>query len=97
MSCHAAVKKDSPHIRKLARYHQDNRPVPWVRVYQIPSFVGFSHKAHLDSGATCEDCHGKVAARDRLFRETDISMGGCMDCHRARKAPNDCTFCHEQR
>jgi hypothetical protein len=22
-------------------------------------------------------------------------MNGCMDCHRAKKASNDCTFCHE--
>ena len=97
MTCHAAVKTDSPSIRRLAEFHKDTRPVPWVRVYQIPSYVSFSHKAHLETGATCETCHGKVAERDRLFKETDISMGGCMTCHRVNKAPNDCTFCHEQR
>jgi cytochrome c7-like protein/class III cytochrome C family protein len=97
MACHSAVKKDSEAIRKLAQFHQDNRPVPWARVYQIPSFVDFSHKAHLEAGASCENCHGKVGERDRLSKEADISMGGCMDCHRAKKAPNDCTFCHEQR
>ncbi len=97
MTCHIAVKKDNEAIRKLAQFHQDNRPVPWTRVYQIPSFVDFSHKAHLVAGASCENCHGKVAERDRLSKEGDISMGGCMDCHRAKKAPNDCTFCHEQR
>ena len=97
MTCHTAVKKDSEAIRKLAQFHQENRPVPWARVYQIPSFVDFSHKAHLEAGSSCENCHGKVAERDRLSKEGDISMGGCMDCHRAKKAPNDCTFCHEQR
>ena len=45
----------------------------------------------------CENCHGPVATRDALFRETDLSMGGCMDCHRRNKAPNDCNFCHEPR
>ena len=38
-----------------------------------------------------------TAEADRLFRETDISMGGCMNCHRANRASLDCTFCHEQR
>jgi hypothetical protein len=97
MTCHQAVKKDSPAIQKLAGFAASKEPVPWVRVYQIPSFVFFSHKNHLDTGAKCETCHGKVAERERLFRETDISMGGCMNCHRENKASIDCMFCHEQR
>ena len=97
MTCHQAVKKDSPPIQKLAAFAARKEPVPWVRVYQIPGYVFFSHKNHLDTGATCETCHGKVSERDRLFRETDISMGGCMTCHRSQRASLDCTFCHEQR
>ena len=97
MTCHQAVKKDSPEIQKLAAFAARKEPVPWVRVYQIPGYVFFSHKNHLDTGATCETCHGKVSERDRLFRETDISMGGCMNCHRSKRASLDCTFCHEQR
>ena len=97
MSCHQSVKKDSQAIQKLASYAAQNRPVPWVRVYQIPSYVSFSHEAHLEGGAVCETCHGPVAQRDQLWRETDITMGGCMNCHRARKASLDCGYCHEPR
>ncbi len=97
MTCHQAVKKDSPAIQKLAAFARENREIPWVRVYQIPSYVVFSHKEHLDTGAKCETCHGPVAQRDRIARETDISMGGCMNCHRANKASLDCTYCHDQR
>lgn len=97
MSCHQSIKKDSPSIQKLAGFAGQNRLVPWVRVYQIPSYVSFSHKAHLESGATCETCHGAVSQREQLRRETDISMGGCMDCHRAKKASLDCAYCHEPR
>lgn len=96
MSCHKAVKKESPHIGKLAAFARDRKPVPWERVYRIPSYVFFSHKAHLETGASCEKCHGNVAERDRLAKEGDISMGACMDCHRANKASNDCTFCHQK-
>ncbi len=32
-----------------------------------------------------------------MFRETDISMGGCMNCHREKKASVDCAFCHDQK
>ena len=97
MTCHRAVKKDSPAIQKLAGFARASRPVPWVRVYQIPSYVDFSHKAHLESGATCADCHGPVAQRERLWRETDLSMTGCMSCHMARKTSLACSFCHEER
>jgi Cytochrome c7 and related cytochrome c len=97
MACHQSVKTDSPAIRKLAAFAAKKQPVPWVRVYQIPGYVFFSHKFHLEAGATCEACHGKVAERERLFRETDLSMGACMSCHRANRAAVDCLFCHEQR
>lgn len=97
MTCHQSVKKESAAIQKLAAYASSGRDIPWVRVYEIPSYVSFSHKTHLESGATCETCHGPVRQRERIARETDISMGGCMDCHRAKRASIDCTFCHEQR
>ena len=97
MQCHSAIKTDSPAIQKLAGYAARKEDVPWVRVYRIPSFVDFSHRTHLASGATCENCHGHVEQRDALFREVNLSMGNCMDCHRLHKAPIDCTACHEER
>jgi hypothetical protein len=97
MQCHSAVKTDSPAIQKLAQAAQSGRVLPWARVYQIPSFVFFSHRTHLEKGNTCQDCHGSVAQRDRLYREVDLSMGGCMECHRMKKASLDCSFCHEPR
>ncbi len=97
MGCHKTVKAGSAAIQKLARYHAEKTEAPWVRVYQIPSYVFFSHRAHMESGARCQTCHGEVAQRDVLFKETDISMGGCMSCHRLNKASVDCAFCHEPR
>jgi hypothetical protein len=97
MTCHATVKTDSPAIQKLTEFAKANRQVPWRRVYQVPGYVFFSHKAHLQTGATCETCHGNLAEAEQVFKATDISMGGCMTCHRVKNAPLDCSFCHEQR
>lgn len=97
MTCHESVKSDSPAIQKLAEWHKGKKDVPWARVYQIPGFVFFSHRAHTEAGASCQECHGNVAETPVLRRETDISMGGCMDCHRRHKAPLDCTYCHDRR
>ena len=96
MTCHASVKTDSPAIQKLAEIAKAGRPVRWVRVYEIDSFVMFSHRAHLEAKNTCQD-HGQVAEREQIFREADITMGGCMSCHKTKNASNDCTFCHEAR
>src|SRR5688572_6577562 len=57
MSCHASVKQESPHIAKIAASAKQGKPLPWVRVYKIPSYVYFSHRAHLQTGATCAGCH----------------------------------------
>ena len=85
MGCHKSVKTDSPHIQKLAGFHGQNRPVPWVRIYQIPSYVFFSHKAHITAGGTCAECHGAVAEREVLRKEVPTNMGACMECHQKKK------------
>lgn len=97
MQCHSSIKTDSPAIQKLAAFARNDREIPWVRVYQIPTYVTFSHRAHAQSGNTCSECHGKVAERDQLFQEADLSMGGCMNCHRMKKASIDCGYCHAPR
>ena len=97
MTCHSEVAKKSPAIQDLKTYVDNKQPIPWVRVYELPSFVDFNHKTHLSAGAKCETCHGPVATRDRITVETDISMGGCMDCHRTAKATISCNGCHHLR
>jgi hypothetical protein len=95
MTCHRTIKADSPAIKELSAYAAQKRPVPWIRVFEIPSWVYFSHKTHVSAGVKCEDCHGAVAEKDRLSQDVDLSMRGCMDCHRAKKATLDCAACHE--
>ena len=95
MQCHQAIATDKPAIQKLAGYAAANTPIPWIRLYQVPSFVNFSHKTHLDHGNTCQECHGAVATRDRLARETDLTMAWCVSCHTEKKANTSCDTCHE--
>jgi hypothetical protein len=98
MSCHTSIKTDSSSIKKLAQFHKDGQPVPWVQVYRLPDFVDFSHKAHLTKAkASCETCHGPVRKRDVIRKELDTSMAGCMECHRSKNASVACNFCHDSR
>jgi c(7)-type cytochrome triheme protein len=97
MGCHQTVKAASPHIQKLAAAAKEKKPIPWARVYRIPSWVYFSHRVHTQSGATCETCHGPVQERDVITKEVVHTMRSCMACHAAKKAPNECTTCHEEK
>ncbi len=95
MLCHASIKKDSPAIQKLATHQSSGKPLPWTRIYTVPSYVWFSHQSHHQAtGLDCELCHEKVAERDVLVKEKPTSMEFCMDCHAERVAPTGCDFCH---
>ena len=96
MSCHQAIKTESPHIQKLAAGAEVGESMPWERVYEIAKFVYFSHRVHLNAGATCETCHGPVRERDVMTKEVGHNMKSCMACHEARQASNDCGTCHEE-
>jgi len=98
MACHSTIKTDSQTVQKLANYFKEKKSVPWVRVYRVPDYVWFSHESHHKvAQIACETCHGPVAERDVLTKEKPTSMASCMECHAARKAPNECNFCHETR
>lgn len=97
MACHKEIRKDSDAIKTLAGFHAEGKPVPWARVYRIQDYVFFSHKEHVAKGASCEGCHGAVAEREAMRREKDLSMAGCMECHRAKEASLACNYCHDPR
>ena len=96
LECHSGVKADSPSIKKLAAFGSEKRAIGWVRVYEIPSFVSFSHRAHLAEGASCTECHGDVKTMERMYRAKDVSMKSCVDCHQRKGASVDCGYCHEK-
>jgi Cytochrome c7 and related cytochrome c/Class III cytochrome C family len=98
MACHQAIAKEKPAIRRLAQFDQDHKPVPWVRVYMVPAFVYWSHRTHLEAGMKCEMCHGQVDQMDIMTKATNVTtMGGCVECHRQKKASTGCKLCHESQ
>lgn len=93
MGCHKIIKTDSPEIQKVASYWEKKEPIPWVKVYNLPDYVYFSHKRHVKALVPCQRCHGDVAKMDRITRQTVIfgvpfvrvsplKMGWCLDCHK---------------
>ena len=94
MGCHRVVNPENPEIAKVRGYWEAREPIPWVRVYVLPRFVHFSHEAHARAGVTCSTCHGDVARMARVAKTSDLTMGWCVQCHRDRRASDDCLVCH---
>jgi len=99
MGCHVDIKTESPEIKKLAAFAEAGKAVPWKRVYQVPDWVRFSHRLHLEKGNKCQECHGDVQDRvETLARETEVTtMVGCMSCHEMKGANSQCDACHDPK
>ena len=98
MSCHATQPATTAALKELAGLAASGTPIPWVRVYRMPSYVYWSHASHLEAGVTCANCHGAVAENEAMRQETNVTtMTGCLACHEARQVHTDCADCHEPR
>jgi hypothetical protein len=95
LACHRKFSTASATLQTLTAYEKAKKEIPWVRIYKLPGFVFFSHQAHLKAKAECATCHGEVKAREALWREKEISMTACLNCHKERNASTDCNLCHE--
>src|SRR5262249_20330726 len=96
MACHVTIARDRASIVKLAEFDKKQEPIPWKRVYRVPSYVVFSHQTHVAKGHTsCQTCHGPVQERATLRKEKPTSMSACVDCHKDKGAPVTCDYCHE--
>jgi len=94
MGCHRFVSPQNPDVSKLHTYYDAGKSIPWVKVYSLPRFVRFNHEAHQLANVPCATCHGDVAVMDRIGRVAPLTMGWCVQCHRAAHAPDDCLTCH---
>ncbi len=59
------------------------QPLQWVRVHKSPDYVYFNHSAHVNRGVSCQSCHGDVHEMKVVHHDQELSMGWCLDCHRA--------------
>jgi len=80
------------------------RPIAWTKIHSVPDYVYFDHRAHVNKGISCQQCHGPVETMDRVRQQADLTMGWCVNCHR-QNSPGfngagkvnplaDCATCH---
>lgn len=89
MNCHSAIVKvldaDEPseEIQKIYDAVENNKPIEWVRIHNLPDLAYFNHAQHYKVGKIeCQDCHGPIETMEVVRQHSTLTMGWCIDCHR---------------
>ncbi|MEZ0483050.1 c-type cytochrome [Fibrella aquatica] len=83
MNCHGVIKKESPEIQKIYAAIEQNKPIEWIRVHNLPDLAYFNHSQHVNVGnVECQTCHGEIQKMEVVEQRSSLTMGWCIDCHR---------------
>ena len=83
MNCHGVINTDKPEIQKILTAYEENRPIEWVRVHNLPDLAYFNHSQHVAvGGIECNTCHGPIEEMDVVYQYSELTMGWCINCHR---------------
>ncbi len=83
MNCHSQVKTDSPLLAVVRKSYETGSAVPWVQIHMLPDYVYFNHSVHVTRGISCVECHGRIDQMDVVEQKKSLTMGFCLECHRA--------------
>lgn len=83
MNCHQRVRTKSDKLAPVFESMKSGHPVEWTKVHDLPDYVYFNHSAHVTRGVGCVTCHGRVDQMVEVYQKESLSMGWCLDCHRA--------------
>ena len=90
MNCHGEIKKESPEIQKIYAAIEQNQPIEWIRVHNLPDLAYFNHQQHVEIGkVACETCHGDIKTMDVVTQHAPLTMGWCINCHRSTNIQAD--------
>lgn len=82
MNCHTLIGSNLDSLLPLRQSAAGGRPVPWVRVHDLPDYAYFDHSAHVSRGVGCVSCHGRIDTMQQVYQVETLNMGWCLDCHR---------------
>jgi menaquinone reductase, multiheme cytochrome c subunit len=86
MNCHGMIWTKSAKLLPVRESWATGNPVEWTKVHDLPDYVYFNHSAHVTRGVGCVSCHGRVDQMVEVHQHAPLSMGWCLDCHRAPEA-----------
>ena len=83
MNCHVNVLPESAKLARVRESAKNDVPIKWVRVHMLPDYAYFNHSVHLAAGVGCSSCHGRIDQMPVVAQAKPLSMGWCLECHRA--------------
>ena len=94
MGCHKFVNTNADPIKFLTAKYKANEPIEWIKVHDLPDFVRFSHRMHVNAKGKngekllqCQTCHGPVETMEVVGQWAPLQMGWCVDCHIKTEVP----------
>lgn len=87
MNCHTQIREGTitgaGEIAKIYAAVENNQPIEWVRIHNLPDLAYFNHSQHVNvGGIECQTCHGPIEEMDVVKQYSLLTMGWCIDCHR---------------
>lgn len=82
MNCHGIVWNEAPMLEPVRESWRTGKPLEWNRVHDLPQFAYFNHSVHVNAGVGCATCHGQVDQMPLVWKENNLYMSWCLECHR---------------
>jgi hypothetical protein len=82
MTCHSQIWTTSPMLQPVRESLAEDKPLVWNRVHNLPDFVYFNHKIHVQKGVGCASCHGRIDRMPMTWKAEPMTMEWCLNCHR---------------
>ncbi|MFQ5647215.1 MAG: cytochrome c3 family protein [bacterium] len=103
VSCHSSKGNRGRHSKKtVADFVIKNQLLDFRgKVERRRKGIQIPHAFHLDKGFNCLDCHQEIVHGPIEWKDKKgvllPRMMICWRCHNDKKAPRDCTLCHQQQ
>lgn len=82
MNCHQQIWSDSQYLESVRASYNENKPLQWKRVHDLPEYAYFNHSIHVAKGVGCSTCHGAIDNMPGVYQENTLQMEWCLSCHR---------------
>ena len=95
MTCHSQLWTEADMLAPVRETYVSGARLEWAPVNTLPDYVYFDHSIHVAKGVACTTCHGPVGDMKLMRQHAPLTMGWCLDCHRApgpNLSPRDALF-----
>jgi hypothetical protein len=82
MTCHSQIWTNAQILQPVRDSWNNDKPLTWTRVHDLPDYVYFDHSIHVAKGIGCSSCHGRVDQMPLTYQAASLQMEWCLACHR---------------